>query len=46
MIFLHSRFGFDVGKSVILSGYGFGVVCALLRLMLEARMTNKATMKP
>jgi hypothetical protein len=23
---LHSRFGFDVGKSVILSGYGFGAV--------------------
>jgi hypothetical protein len=28
MIFLHSQFGFDVGKSVILSGYGFGAVCA------------------
>jgi len=25
--FLHSRVGFDVGNSVILSGYGFGVVC-------------------
>ena len=30
MNFLHSRVGFIVGKSVILSGYGFGVVCAWL----------------
>jgi hypothetical protein len=25
---LHSRLGIDLVKSVILSGYGFGVVCA------------------
>ena len=30
MFFLHSRFGLDVVKSVILSGYGIGVVCARL----------------
>ena len=30
MKFLHSRFWFDVGKCVMLGGYGFGVVCAWL----------------
>ena len=36
MYFLHSRFGFDVGKSVILSGYGVGAVCAgLVKLKIR-----------